>query len=199
MASNGTIVDVPGIKIGHAQDRTARTGCTVVLTEAGSVCGVDVRGSAPGTRETDLLRPTTLVEKVDAGVLYVGSALGLTAACGVDAFLVERGIGFRAAKSRVTQLAAAAITGRKVIGDLMDVFWEGAEAMPKDKDPDSFSFAGKAAALFSPNYRKVFRHFANEPTDLPEQYHRFQLVTDYICGMTDSFAKRLQAERFNGR
>jgi dGTPase len=91
------------------------------------------------------------------------------------------------------------LMGRKVIGDLMDVFWEGAEAMPKGKDPDSFSFAGKAAALFSPNYRKVFRHFANEPTGLPEQYHRFQLVTDYICGMTDSFAKRLHAELFNGR
>ena len=91
------------------------------------------------------------------------------------------------------------LMGRKVIGDLMDLFWEGAETMPKDKEPQSFSFAGKAAALFSPNYRKVFRHFAKESTHLPEQYHRFQLVTDYICGMTDSFAKRLHAELFNGR
>jgi dGTPase len=91
------------------------------------------------------------------------------------------------------------LMGRKVIADLMDLFWEGAEALPKDKDPKTSTFAGKAAALFSPNYRKVFQYFANEGTDLPEQYHRFQLVTDYICGMTDSFAKRLHGELFNGR
>lgn len=91
------------------------------------------------------------------------------------------------------------LMGRKVIGDLMDVFWEGAEALPKDKAPKPSTFPGKAAALFSPNYRKVFQHFVNKRTDLPERYHRFQLVTDYICGMTDSFAKRLHAELFNGR
>lgn len=91
------------------------------------------------------------------------------------------------------------LMGRKVIADLMDVFWEGAEALPKDKAPKTATFPGKAAALFSPNYRKVFQHFVNERRDLPEQYHRFQLVTDYICGMTDSFAKRLHAELFNGR
>ncbi len=91
------------------------------------------------------------------------------------------------------------LMGRNVIGDLMNVFWEGAEALPKDKAPKTATFAGKAAALFSPNYRKVFQHFVNERTDLPEQYHRFQLVTDYICGMTDSFAKRLHGELFNGR
>ncbi len=109
MASNGTIVDVPGIKIGHAQDRTARTGCSVVLTEAGSVCGVDVRGSAPGTRETDLLRPTALVEKVHAVVLCGGSAFGLDAAGGVVAFLEERGIGFPVGKWRVPIVPAAVI------------------------------------------------------------------------------------------
>lgn len=91
------------------------------------------------------------------------------------------------------------LMGRKVIGDLMDVFWEGAAAMPTHGAPDTFSFAGKAAALFSPNYRKVFQHFASERADLPEHYHRFQLVTDYICGMTDTFAKGLHAELFNGR
>lgn len=91
------------------------------------------------------------------------------------------------------------LMGRNVIGDLMDVFWEGAEALPKDKAPKTATFAGKAAALFSPNYRKVFQHFVNARRDLPEQYHRFQLVTDYICGMTDSFAKRLHGELFNGR
>lgn len=90
------------------------------------------------------------------------------------------------------------LMGRQVIGDLMDIFWEGAAALPKVGDPKTSAFAGKAAALFSPNYRRVFQHFASEKAALPEEYHRFQLVTDYICGMTDSFAKRLHAELFNG-
>jgi len=90
------------------------------------------------------------------------------------------------------------LMGREVINDLMDLFWEGAESIPTYGMPKPTTFAGKAAALFSPNYRRVFQHFAKERTDLPEHYHRFQLVTDYICGMTDSFAKRLHSELFNG-
>ena len=91
------------------------------------------------------------------------------------------------------------LMGRQVIGDLMDIFWEGAEVMPTTGDPDTSEFAGKAAALFSVNYRRVFQNIARETTSLPDQYHRCQLVTDYICGMTDSFAKRLHADLFNGR
>ena len=91
------------------------------------------------------------------------------------------------------------LMGRQVIGDLMDVFWEGAEAMPRTGAPETFTFAGKAAALISPNYRQVFQHSLAEERTLPKQYHQFQLVTDYVCGMTDSFAKRLHAELFNGR
>jgi dGTPase len=91
------------------------------------------------------------------------------------------------------------LMGHQVIGDLMDVFWEGAAVLPRKGLPKTSDFSGKAAALFSRNYRAVFQRFvANKPT-LPETYHRFQLVTDYICGMTDSFAKRLHAELFNGR
>ena len=91
------------------------------------------------------------------------------------------------------------LMGRRVIGDLMDVFWEGAAVLPSKGSPKTTEFAGKAAALISPNYRQVFQHFVNvEGRRLPEAYHRFQLVTDYICGMTDSFAKRLHAELFNG-
>ena len=89
------------------------------------------------------------------------------------------------------------LMGRRVIGGLMDVFWEGAEAMPCTGPPDTSKFAGKAAALFSPNYRQVFQHSLTE--GLPKQYYQFQLVTDQVCGMTDSFAKRLHAELFNGR
>jgi dGTPase len=91
------------------------------------------------------------------------------------------------------------LMGRRVIWELMDVLWEGAAAMPLTGSPDTSTFAGKSAALFSPNYRRVFQHFAAENTDLPERYHRLQLLTDYVCGMTDSFAKRLHAELFNGR
>jgi dGTPase len=90
------------------------------------------------------------------------------------------------------------LMGRQVICDLMDVFWEGAETMPVSGAPKTSKFAGKAAALISPNYRRIFQQFASEKNELPETYHRFQLLTDYICGMTDSFAKRLHSELFNG-
>ena len=92
------------------------------------------------------------------------------------------------------------LMGRQVIGDLMDLLWEGAAELPVKGSPDTTDFPGKAAALISPNYRKIFQHFVSDASrKLPEAYHRFQLVTDYICGMTDSFAKRLHAELFNGR
>lgn len=90
------------------------------------------------------------------------------------------------------------LMGRRVIGELMDVLWEGAQSVPKEDRPrKTSSFAEKSAALLSPNYLKVFRHAAEEGR-LPERYLRLQLLTDYICGMTDSFAKRLHAELFNG-
>jgi dGTPase len=91
------------------------------------------------------------------------------------------------------------LMGRKVIGDLMDVFWEGAAATPTRGSIKTRKFSGKAAALISPNYRKVFQEFVAERAALPEMYHRIQLMTDYICGMTDSFAKSMHSELFNGR
>ncbi|GAB3798123.1 P1 family peptidase [Virgibacillus kimchii] len=87
------ITDVPGVKVGNMEDLEALTGCSVVVTEDGAVCGVDVRGSAPGTRETDLLHPINMVEKVHAVLLSGGSAFGLDAASGVMQFLEEKGIG----------------------------------------------------------------------------------------------------------
>ncbi|KUK13516.1 MAG: P1 family peptidase [Synergistetes bacterium] len=94
MKKEATILDVPGIKVGQVTDLNALTGCTVVLCERGAVCGVDVRGGAPGSRETELLRPENLVEKVHAVFLSGGSAFGLEGACGVVQYLEERGIGF---------------------------------------------------------------------------------------------------------
>ena len=108
--SDGAITDVPGIRVGHAHDKRARTGCTVILCESeGAVAGVDVRGAAPGTRETDLLEPGNLVERVHAVVLTGGSVFGLDAACGVARYLEERDIGFDTGVARVPIVPAAVI------------------------------------------------------------------------------------------
>jgi L-aminopeptidase/D-esterase-like protein len=88
------ITDVPGLKVGQAQDAGARTGVTVILPDARAVCACDVRGGAPGTRETDALAPENLVEAVDAVVLSGGSVYGLAAADGAAAWLGARGRGY---------------------------------------------------------------------------------------------------------
>ncbi len=105
----GSITDVPGIKVGHAQDGAALTGCTVILCEQGAVGGVDQRGGAPGTRETDLLRPMHLVQRVHAVLLAGGSAFGLAAADGVVRWLEERGHGFDVGVARVPIVPAAVL------------------------------------------------------------------------------------------
>lgn len=102
------ITDVAGIRVGHWTNRAAATGCSVVLCEDGAVGGVDVRGSAPGTRETDLLRPTAMVNEVHAVLLSGGSAFGLAAATGVVRWLEERGVGLRFGNA-VIPIAPAAI------------------------------------------------------------------------------------------
>ncbi len=104
-----SVTDVVGIKVGHYTDIEAVTGCTVILCEQGAVAGVDVSGSAPGTRETDVLRPGNLVEKVQAVVLSGGSAFGLDAASGVMKYLEERGIGHETSAGLVPIVPAAII------------------------------------------------------------------------------------------
>jgi L-aminopeptidase/D-esterase-like protein len=103
------ITDVPGVLVGHAHDAEALTGCTVVLTTGGAVGGADVRGGAPGTRETDLLAPTAMVDTVHAIALCGGSAFGLAAATGVAEWLRERGVGFSAGPVKVPIVPAAVI------------------------------------------------------------------------------------------
>jgi L-aminopeptidase/D-esterase-like protein len=103
------ITDIKGIKVGHYTDKEAITGCTVVLCESGAVAGVDVRGSAPGTRETDLLRPMNWVEKVQAILFSGGSAFGLDAAGGVMRYLEERGFGHETLVAKVPIVPAAII------------------------------------------------------------------------------------------
>jgi L-aminopeptidase/D-esterase-like protein len=104
-----SITDIPGVRLGNAQNLTAATGCTVVLCEAGAVAGVDVRGGAPGTRETDLLRPENYVDSIHAVLLAGGSAFGLDAAAGVMAYLEERGVGFDIGVTRVPIVAGAVL------------------------------------------------------------------------------------------
>ncbi len=107
MRLENSITDIPGIHVGHAHDSEALTGCTVVLCEEGAVGGVDQRGGAPGTRETDPMRPMHLVQKVHAVVLSGGSAFGLDSASGVVRYLDEKGVGFDVRVARVPIVPAA--------------------------------------------------------------------------------------------
>lgn len=104
-----SICDVPGIRLGHAHDLVARTGCTVILPDQPAIAGVDVRGSAPGTREIELLRPVRLVQAIHGLLLTGGSAFGLDAAGGVQKYLEERGIGFDVGVTKVPIVPAAVI------------------------------------------------------------------------------------------
>lgn len=112
----GAITDVPSVKVGHYTDLTGATGCTVVLCEQGATAGVEVRGAAPGTRETDLLRPGHLVQEIHAVLLAGGSAFGLDAASGVMKYLEEHGYGFDAGVAKVP-IVPAAVLFDLAIGD----------------------------------------------------------------------------------
>ena len=129
LSETGSLCDVAGLKLGHFTHPSAPTGCSVVLCEAGATAGVDVRGAAPGTRETDLLRPENTVQQVHAVLLSGGSAFGLAAADGVMRWLAERGHGFPVGQVRVPIVPAA------VIFDL----WRHGVATAPDAD------AGRAA------------------------------------------------------
>jgi len=110
------ITDVAGIEVGHFTDPRRPTGCTVVLAREGAVAGVDVRGAAPGTRETDLLAPTNLVDQVHGILLAGGSAWGLDAATGVVGWLEEQGVGFPAGPVRLP-IVPGAVLFDLLVGD----------------------------------------------------------------------------------
>ena len=105
---NNSLTDVAGILVGHFTDLEAASGITVALYPEGATAGVDVRGSAPGTRETDLLQPCNLVEKVQAVVLTGGSVYGLATCDGVVRWLAERRWGFPLAEGQVAPIVPAA-------------------------------------------------------------------------------------------
>ena len=108
-SGNATLTAIPGIRVGHHTLKERLTGCTVILTEAGVVAGVDVRGAAPGTRETELLDPVNLVQQVHAIVLAGGSAFGLDAASGVMRYLDDRNVGFKTRNVNVPIVPAAVL------------------------------------------------------------------------------------------
>jgi L-aminopeptidase/D-esterase-like protein len=109
LSPNNCLTDIRGIQVGHYTDREAASGVTVILCPRGAVAAVDVRGAAPGTRETDLLRPENLVDRAHALVLSGGSAYGLSSADGVVRWLAERRIGFPAGAGMVVPIVPAAV------------------------------------------------------------------------------------------
>jgi len=118
-AENNTITAIPGIRVGHYQDREALRGVTIIrFPREGAIASVDVRGSAPGTRETDLLDPINMVERIHAIVLAGGSAYGLESASGVMACLEEEDIGFRVSSMNlVIPIVPAAVIFDLALGD----------------------------------------------------------------------------------
>lgn len=147
----GSITDVPGIEVGSAQNEEALTGCTVVLARKGAVGGVDVRGSAPGTRETDLLDPINIVEKVHAVLLAGGSAFGLDAATGVMRYLEEHRIGFDVGIAKVPIVPAAILfdlgIGDKNIRPDADMGYQACQAASRKPPMEGNQGAGSGATV----------------------------------------------------
>ncbi|NCP16749.1 P1 family peptidase [bacterium] len=151
MKRRNSITDVPGLRVGHAQDDEALTGCTVILCEKGAVGGVDQRGGAPGTRETDLLEPVNAVEKVHAVLLAGGSAFGLDAASGVMRYLEEKGIGFNTGVARVPIVPAAILydlaIGRAEVRPDLEMGYRAAAAAAAEAPAEGNAGAGTGATV----------------------------------------------------
>jgi len=145
------ITDIDGILVGHAQDDQALTGCTVVLYMDGAVGGVDQRGGAPGTRETDLLSPMHLVEKIHAVLLTGGSAFGLDAAGGVMRYLDEQNIGFNTGIAKIPIVPAAVLfdlaIGNPCIRPTAEMGYQACVNASVKFPPDGNSGAGTGATV----------------------------------------------------
>lgn len=140
MASN-TITDIPGLKVGHSTDLARATGTTAIIFDAPAVCAVDVRGGAPGSRDTELLRPDKTVQTVDAVVLSGGSAFGLDAPGGVSAWLAENGRGFAIGPMRVPIVPGAIV---------FDLLSGGDKAWGRFSPYRDLGYAAAAAATAGP-------------------------------------------------
>ena len=150
-ASNNTLTAVSGLKVGHFTLNERPTGCTVVLAGDGVVAGVDVRGAAPGTRDTELLAPENVVDKVHAIVLAGGSAFGLDAASGVMRWLEEHKIGFQFGGARVPIVPAAILfdlgVGDPSIRPTADCGYRAAAAASNARVADGSIGAGAGATI----------------------------------------------------
>ena len=147
----GSITNVAGIEVGHFTDPRRPTGCTVVLVRGGAVAGVDVRGAAPGTRETDLLDPCNVVNTVHAILLAGGSAWGLDAAGGVMRWLESQGIGLDVG-SALVPIVPAAVLFDLLVGDAhirpdADAGYQACEAASTSRPAEGSVGAGTGAAV----------------------------------------------------
>lgn len=151
VSDRSSITDVPGIRVGHRTLSGRPTGCTVILADGGAVGGVDVRGAAPGTRETDLLDPRNLVNEVHAVLLSGGSAFGLDAASGVVRYLEEKGIGFPTAAGRIPIVPAAILydlgVGDPRIRPDADAGYRACKAASADAPAEGNTGAGAGATV----------------------------------------------------
>mgnify|MGYP003588064025 CR=1 FL=1 len=143
--------DIDGLWLGHAQNLEGPTGVSVVLCPEGASAGVDVRGGAPGTRETDLLDPSNLVERVHAVFLAGGSAFGLDAAAGIMAYLEEHGVGFDVGVTRVP-IVCGAVLFDLLLGDPRirpdkDMGYKACEAATQGEGPQGSVGAGAGATI----------------------------------------------------
>jgi L-aminopeptidase/D-esterase-like protein len=146
------LTEVEGLKVGHHTLSERPTGCTVILAEAGAVAAVDVRGGAPGTRETDLLDPVNMVQEVHAIVLSGGSAFGLDAATGVVRYLEEKDIGFDTQVAKVPIVPAAilfdlGVGGKPHIRPDADCGYQAAKAATTEAVPEGSVGAGAGATV----------------------------------------------------
>lgn len=151
MKTDISITSIPDILVGHAQNMEALTGCTVVLCPKGAVGGIDQRGGAPGTRETDALHPMHLVEKIHAVVLAGGSAFGLEAATGVMKYLEEHGAGFETGAGRVPIVPAAILfdlnIGKREIRPDVNMGYEACLNASKNPPQEGNCGAGTGATI----------------------------------------------------
>jgi len=151
---------VEGLKVGHWTETRRPTGCTVILCEKGATAGVDVRGGAPGTRETDLLRPINSVQQIYGLSLSGGSAFGLETASGVMKYLDEKGIGYRVGPTMVVPIVPAAILFDLGVGDwkirpTAESGYEACKAATGDKVQEGNVGAGAGATIgkmFGPKF-----------------------------------------------
>lgn len=151
MNTDGGITDVQGIKVGHFTDTRRPTGCTVLIFENGATAGVDVRGAAPGTRETDLLNPVNTVQKIQAILLTGGSAYGLDAASGVMQYLEEHKLGLPVGANIVPIVPAAVLfdlpVGDGKIRPTADSGYKACQAATSGKVAEGNAGAGAGATV----------------------------------------------------